>query len=203
MTPKLDYFVKKDYNNSNSAKQEINNQQYSNDSGSSFQLDIFSALRMRFLRQEKCDAPCDCNCHTHTRTQTPQMLQPLLGALFVGYTGLPALTPSCSNVQCRRSSEGFLQIDYYFPPWFLARIVSMVMRFKDSKIPDISMRVLNVRSAYEAVFSSAFEGDAKMVRYLLTMGQASVLDVTQDSGHSLLHVGTSRAILGPDAKSWF
>ena len=79
----------------------------------------------------------------------------------------------------------------------------MAMRFKDSKIPDISMRVLNVRSAYEAVFSSALEGDAEMVRYLLTMGQASVLDVTQDSGYSLLHVGTSRAILGPDANSWF
>lgn len=61
----------------------------------------------------------------------------------------------------------------------------MAMIFKDSKIPDILMRVLNVCSAYEAVFSSALGGDAEMVRYLLTMGQASVLDVTPR-----LHPGT-------------
>ena len=187
--PNIDYVEKTNHDDSIAEKQEIYNQRYSDAAGSSFQHDGFSALRMRFLRQRKCDALCDCNCHIHTRARSPQMLQSVLGSLFVGYTGLPALASTCSNIKCQRSSEGFLQIDYLFPPWFLARIVSMAMKFKDSKIPDLSMRVLNVRSSYEAVFLSAREGDAELVRYLLTMGQASVQDVTHDSGHSPLHVG--------------
>lgn len=187
--PNSDYVEKTIYIDSISEKQEIYNQQYRDAAGSSLQPDGFSALRMRFLRQHKCDASCDCNCHIHTRARSPQMLQSVLGSLFVGYTGLPALASLCSNTNCQRSSEGFLQVDYLFPPWFLARMVSMAMRFKDSKIPELSMRVLNVRSSYEAVFLSAREGDTQLVRYLLTMGQASVQDVTHDSGHSPLHVG--------------
>ena len=187
----LDSFEKTNHTDSISEKQEIYNQRHGDAAGSSFQLDDFSALRMRFLRQHKCDTSCDCNCHTPTRARTSQMLQSVLGSLFVGYTGLPALASTCSSMKCQRSSEGFLQIDYYFPPWFLARIVSMAMRFKDSKIPHISLRVLNVRSSYEAIFLNAREGDAELVRYLLTTRQASVQDVTDDSGHSPLHVGTT------------
>ena len=198
---------KKNCIDSVSEKQDILNQRSSDAAGSSLQLDGFSALRMRFLRQHRCDASCDCNCHIHTRARSPQMLQSLVGSLFVGYTGLPALASTCSNAKCRRTSEGFLQIDYLFPPWFLARMISMAMRFRDSKIPDLSMRVLNVRSSYEAVFLSAREGDAGLIRHLLTVKQASVQDVTHDSGHTPLHVGTTSPpqspmlILGPSLLS--
>lgn len=169
------------------ASKEVS-RRYSDSPGSLFRVDSLSALRMRFLRQRKCDVWCDCNCHTHVRAQTPDMLQSILGTLFVGYAGLPALTPSCSNTKCRRATDGFLQINYYFPQWFLTRIVSMAMKFQDSKIPNICMRVMNVRNMYEGVFMSAFENDADAVEYQITIGQASVLDATDDSGHSPLHV---------------
>lgn len=64
------------------------------------------------------------------------------------------------------------------------------------------MRILNVRSAYEAGFLSAVGGDAESVRCLLAAGQASVLDVTDDSGHSPLHVSTSLILLKLGAESW-
>ena len=172
-----------------SADREVSHARYSDSPGSLFRADSFSALRMRFLRQRKCEVWCDCKCHTHVRAHTPDQLQSILGILFVAYAGLPALTPSCSNIKCRRVSEGFLQINYYFPPWFLARIVSLAIRFQDSKIPNISMRVLNVRNTYENIFLSALGNDAESIRYQLTIGQALVLDVTDDSGHSPLHVG--------------
>ena len=189
--PNSDDVEKTNCIDSSSEKQDIYNQGSSDAAASSFRLDGFSALRMRFLRQHKCDASCDCSCHIHTRARSPQMLQSLVGSLFVGYICLPALASKCSVPKCQRSSEGFLQIDYLFPPWFLARMVSMAMTFKDSKIPDLSIRVLNVRSSYEPIFQNAREGGAGLVRHLLTMGQASVQDVTHDSGHSPLHVGTT------------
>ena len=164
-------------------------QPYNDSSSSLLRVDNFSAIRMRFLRKRKCDLWCHCRCHTYVRAQTPEVLQSILGTLFVGYAGLPALGPPCSYIKCRRASEGYLQINYYFPPWFLARIVSLSMRFQDSKIPNISMRVLNVRDSYENIFRSALVNDAESVLYQLTVGQASVLDVTDDSGHSPLHVG--------------
>ena len=75
----------------------------------------FSALRMRFLRQTKCQQLCDCECHMYKRSRLPQGLESIFGTLFYGYTGLPTATPPCSNNDCRRSSEAFLQVNYYFP----------------------------------------------------------------------------------------
>lgn len=144
---------------------------------------------MRFLRKGKCGRWCDCDCHTYRRTRSPQQLQSFLGALFVGYTGLPALTPDCTNEKCRRSSEAFVQINYYFPTWF-ALSVSAAVSFQNSIIPEISRRVLNVRDSYEEIFQSAIIGDAVSVQYLLTKRQASVFDISSDSGHSPLHVGS-------------
>lgn len=77
--------------------------------------DSFSALRMRFLRQTKCKQWCDCECHMYKRGRAPQSLESTFGTLFYGYTGLPTATPPCSNNECRRSSEAFLQLNYYFP----------------------------------------------------------------------------------------
>ena len=166
----------------------VTRRQSSNSQRSLPRVNNFSALRLRFLQQRKCELWCDCDCHTIVRARTPDMLQPIFGALFLGYAGLPALTPSCSKTKCRRGSEGFLQLNYYFPQWFVARTISMVLRFQDAKIPKISMRVLNVRDTYEDIFRNAHGNDADLVAYQLTSGQASVIDVTNDSGHSPLHV---------------
>lgn len=142
---------------------------------------------MRFLRRRKCDARCGCRCHRNTRAHSPQMLQSVLGTLFVGYAGLPVLTPSCNSRICQGSSEGFLQVNYYFPQWFLARILSLVIRSQNGQTPEISLRLLNVRSSYETIFQYALRGDADSIKFLLTNKKAS-------SGHSPLHVGHVKRI---------
>lgn len=173
---------------SSSAHQEISCRRYSDSPGSLFQADSLSALRMRFLRQRRCDVWCDCKCHTHVRTQTPDKLQSIFGTLFIGYAGLPALTPSCSNTRCRRGADGYLQVNYYFPQWFLGRIVSTAMKFQDSVFPKVRMRVLHTRNTFEGIFMNSFDNDADAVEHQLRNGQASVFDATEDSGHSPLHV---------------
>lgn len=172
----------------NSTGQAVSPRRYSYSPDSLFSEASFSALRIRFLRPRKCDARCGCRCHKHTRAQSPQLLQSVIGTMFMGYAGLPILTPSCNNRVCQRSSEGFLQVNYYFPQWFLARILSLVVRFQDAQAPEISLRLLNVRSSYESIFQYAFNGDADSIKFCLANGKGSVLDVTDDSGHSPLHV---------------
>lgn len=129
------------------------------------------------------------------------MLQSVLGSLFVGYAGLPVLTPSCSSRVCQGSSEGLLQVNYYFPQWFLARILSLVVKFQDAQTPEVSLRLLNVRSSCESIFQHALHGDAESMKFLLNNGKGSVLDVTDDSGHSPLHVWDVRHICDSEAKS--
>lgn len=153
------------------------------------QVDPFTVMRMQFLRQRKCDVLCKCRCHTYARASTPDSLQSVVGKLFIGYSGLPALTPACTNDTCLRTSEGFLQVNYYFPRWFLARIVHVGVGFnRRSTIPKMTLRVLHVRDTFEDIFISARFNDVESVEYQLTTGRASVFDVTEDSGHSPLHV---------------
>lgn len=100
-------------------------------------------------------------------------------------------TPPCNNGKCRRSSEAFVQFNYYFPSWFVARAVSFAMSVQNSKIPKVSMRILQLRNSYEEIFQSCIVGDVHSVRYLLMSGQASVTDISDDSGHSPLHVSSA------------
>lgn len=123
---------------------------------------------MRFLRRSICEPRCRCRCHKQTRVQTPQRLQSVLGTSFIGYTSLPIVTPQCDNGSCKRPSEGFLQINYFFPGWFAARIISMTLRFQVNTGPEMSFRILNVRSRYASIFQYASAGDAKAVDMLLT-----------------------------------
>ena len=157
-------------------------------SGRLFAGDSFSALRMRFLRQTKCQQWCDCECHTYKRNHSPRGLESIFGTLFYGYTGLPTVTPSCSNNDCRRTSEAFLQVNYYFPAWFFAWAVFVAMKVQGSRIPQFKLRILNLRDSYDEIFQSSISGDARSIRYLLSSGQASVRDISDDSGHSPLHI---------------
>ena len=150
--------------------------------------DSFSALRMRFLRQTRCQQWCDCKCHVYRRSRLPEGFESIFGMLFYGYTGLPTATPPCSSDECRRSSETFLQVNYYFPAWFLACAVSVAMKVQGSRIPQFKLRILNLRDSYEEIFQSVISGDARSIQYLLTSGRASVRDVSDDSGHSPLHI---------------
>ena len=172
---------------------------FSDSPGSLFHDANFSALRMRFLRRQKCDPWCTCACHKQSRAETPQFLQSIVGALFVGYTGLPLLTPPCNSKKCHRTGEGFLLVNYYFPQWFLARIISVAVRYNETNIrkPEISMRVLNSQSRSEGIFQSSIRGDANAVKHFLTSGKASILDVTDDSGHTPLHVRNPPSFIEP------
>jgi ankyrin repeat protein len=174
--------------------EEARGRRYSDSPGALFEGAQFSALRMRFLRRRKCDPWCSCRCHAHTRLRTPQLLQTIIGQLFVGYAGFPALTGSCDLPDtCNGTAQSFVQLNYYFPPWFLARFVTLSLRISDFQKPEYSLRMLNVRSKFEPIFIGAGRNDAALLRSLIHNGKASVLDVTNDDGHSALHLAVKQS----------
>ena len=64
----------------------------------------------------------------------------------------------------------------------------MAMKAQGSRVPQFKLRILNLRDSYEEIFQSAISGDARSIQYLLVSGRASVRDISDDSGHSPLHI---------------
>jgi len=163
---------------------------YTDSPGSLFEDAEFSVLCMRFLRRRKCQPWCACRCHSSTRFNMPQLLQSVIGQLFVGYTGLPTLMSSCDlpTDTCQGTGQSFMQINYYFPTWFLSRALTFSLRTSEFQRPEHSLRMLNVRSPLESLFAGAGSNDAALVRSVITNNQGSVLYVTDRDGHSALYL---------------
>ena len=105
----------------------------------------FGALQMRVSQRSRCESWCRCACHTERSMNTPKFLRSVMGILFIGYTGIPVLNPSCDSNVCKGNSEGLLQVHYFFPPWFLAKVVSVALGVSQAHGPEFCLRVANVR----------------------------------------------------------
>lgn len=154
-----------------------------------------SALQMRFLSRRRCQACCKCVCHTESRSNTPKFLSSVVGMLYVGYFGIPALSPSCDMSGCKGNSEGLLQVHYFFPSWFLGMVMSMALGVSQTAGPELCLRVANVRPNSDPIFLHAYNGDIDAVRSTLVAGKASVLDVNAQNGNSLLHMAMHKSRL--------
>ena len=62
-----------------------------------------------------CAIGCRCSCHMR-RVANLSSLHRFLGSLFVGYIGLPLITPKCNDSNCRQHAHLITSITYVFPP---------------------------------------------------------------------------------------
>lgn len=155
----------------------------------------FGALQMRFSTRGRCQSWCRCACHTEGSVNTPKLLRSVMGMLYIGYSGVPALSPSCDSNGCKGNSEGLLQVHYFFPPWFLAKVVSMALGVSRAHGPELCLRVANVRADREPIFKHCYFGNVEAARSILAAGEASVLDVSAITGNSLLHTAMFKSQL--------
>ncbi|KAK5696832.1 hypothetical protein LTR97_008136 [Elasticomyces elasticus] len=130
---------------------------------------------------------------TITSISTDISLPFLVGALFVGYSSVPTLTPPCSTPKCRGSPEGFISMSYYFPRWLVSSVLATAIRFTSHKGPEMTISTLRQRDSTDLIFTAAESGDAVTVRRLITEGNASVIDVASGTGHTPLHLAVIRS----------
>jgi hypothetical protein len=70
-------------------------------------------VRVRLNRStSSCRAGCYCACHGLRKTATPALVDRLLGQLFVGYAGLPLLSPKCDAEDCEKSQVPEISLEY-------------------------------------------------------------------------------------------
>lgn len=159
---------------------------------------IHSRMRANVLRirtevqsVRTCKSWCSCLCHASRRACLFYALQNVIGTLFVGYTGLPVLTPPCNEKTCRRSSIPSFHLAYFFPAWLLFRISKIHAAFDLMKGPQVSLSFPRVVPQYSPLWRFATTGDIPSIQRIFSLREASPLDVTV-IGHTALHVSRFR-----------
>jgi hypothetical protein len=76
-----------------------------------------SVLVMQYTRA--CRSSCQCDCHKPSRIRTPELVNQVLGRMFIGYAGFPLISPKCDSDDCEKSQHPHVDLQYWFPPGFV------------------------------------------------------------------------------------
>jgi hypothetical protein len=139
-----------------------------------------------------CEPNCRCNCHTSRELRSASLIGPVMGQLFVGYVGQPRIRQTCTHARCRRTTTTTVSIEYFFPIWFLARIVMLVLSYQKGAGPQMQLRTIRYVPDSSQSITYALNGNIDGLKSLFTQGLASPNDVSQGRKYSLLRVCNSK-----------
>ena len=137
---------------------------------------------------ERCEGKCTCICHHRTARRTPSLLQVFLGSLFLGYCGIPIITPACDNAECITGSSSMVIFMYTFPAWLLARAFLFVMRLSSSRGLEFNIRLPRVISISSIIWRYLREGNIDSIKRLLQRRMSSPYVMESTSGVTALMV---------------
>ncbi|KAI9711345.1 MAG: hypothetical protein M1812_007194 [Candelaria pacifica] len=153
--------------------------------------DTTIGIRLVQRTENTCVRLCNCACHKPSRLGM-KFLDRVIGSLFVGYTGLPGITPPCNEHSCRKGrhrANFSAHFTYYFPSWFLTRMISSAIKYTPRDGPQILfIRAPRIRPDNANIFWDAIDGDVVAMQQAFSTGRASPFDVSDDVNRSsLLH----------------
>jgi hypothetical protein len=137
-----------------------------------------------------CEPDCACKCHSTRELRSTSLMEPVVGQLFVGYVGQPRLRKVCSHARCKRTSTTTFSIEYFFPMWFLARIVMLVLSYQRGTGLQMQLRTLRYVPDSSQSITYVLSGNIEGLKSLFTRGLASPNDVSQRRNYSLLRVSS-------------
>lgn len=137
----------------------------------------------------RCNAFCNCNCHKDHFIASPSWARSLVGVVLISWSGVLG-RPICSNRYCQRSEGQILRINYYFPRWFIQRVVFLGHQYTRLENHRIHIRISRVIPYDSPVWFTAAKCDIDGMQSLFSTGIASPFDVTEN-GINLLYVSKS------------
>jgi hypothetical protein len=148
-------------------------------------------IRTAHFPRPPCTPSCSCVCHKEAKLRTPKLLERLIGSLFIGYSGLPVLTKDCNEASCHLRAQPSSAITYFFPRWFLARAVAVVMTRTPLAGPVVDLKFQRIVPGDADIFRYAMLGDIEKLESLFINGLASPNDVHAESGVTAIHLAVS------------
>jgi hypothetical protein len=79
-------------------------------------------------------------------------------------------------------------MNYYFPPWFLARVFMFMAAYSDGGGPEMLIKIPRLCSSNADIFLFAKTGNVGGIKALFQRGLASPMDLEYRTGVSALHV---------------
>lgn len=159
----------------------------------SAQMTAVTAVGIRAVQfpRTSCTPWCSCRCHRESTFRTPRFLEQSVDSLFIGYSGLPVSRPSCNERTCHLRAQPLTYVTYFFPKWFLSRMVTFMMTITPLAGPVASLKVQRTVPGSADIFTFAKLGNVDGIRTLFENGLASPHDVHFESGITPLHVSNS------------
>lgn len=151
-------------------------------------------IRTAHFSRSACKPWCACRCHRETKWCSPSILQSIIGSLFVGYSGMPRQRLSCDETSCQLQSQPVVYVTYFFPSWFLARAISVMVATTPLAGPVVSLKVQRTVPGDADIFTYARLGNVDKIKTLFEQGLASPHDVSFQSGITPMHVSMSFSI---------
>ena len=138
------------------------------------------------LRSTVCSRCCTCACHRRRRIRSPRFVDNFWGTLFLGYSAMPIMAPTCSESTCKRSTAPSISLTYYFPKWLLNRALSVALM--NTLEPTACLRFPRVIDINEEIFSYTETDREEDIKLLFEQGLASPNDIDDTYGYSVLQV---------------
>lgn len=158
------------------------------DAGQAGQKSLGIRVETTLYRQNSCSSGCLCRCHKTYFAKTPKLMEDVIGSLFIGYSNTPMNRKPCNEKLCRQQRSSLLKVNYYFPSWFMHRMVSFKNIWNPGEGHRISVRTPRIVPAASDVFLVADHGNLDAMKLLFTQGLASPFDISAETGQSVLQV---------------
>lgn len=136
-------------------------------------------VRTSSYRQSHCQNFCMCRCHRESQFRSSKWLETFIGRLFVGYTGMPYINyTSCNEATCKKEKSRLLRVNYYFPKWFLGRMITLREYSDPLEGSSLTVRTPRVVSQNSEAMICASMGNVGRLQELFSQGLASPFDIS-------------------------
>ena len=150
-------------------------------------------IKATIYRPGACSRLCACRCHSSHRANTPAWAVAAVGNMFLGYSGSPLVGyRTCSDLKCQQNGQKALRVSYYFPRWFLDRMVELTCSWGPMDRHRISIRAPRLVAPNADIFAFAIKGNIQGLRMLFQRGEASPFDINALNGRSALNLATNQ-----------
>ena len=146
-----------------------------------------------YMSHNQCTDSCTCLCHHRQIRRTPRLLDSFLGALFLGYIGIPYITPQCDNRKCIQRSIPMTLILYLFPSWLTARALILTSKVSSMNGLEFSLRAPRIISPSARIWTCCSQGDIEGMKAVFQQSLGSPFDISGVSGETPLQVSKDRA----------
>ena len=146
-------------------------------------------ISIRVTPYNACRSGCPCSCHVQGRSSTPGIVDRVFGKMFVGYAGLPFLSPTCNTSSCEKSQAAHVSLEYWFPFGFVwSQIIRFRLTYEPNVGPQFELSSLRRVSDSAQCVNYALNGNIDGLKDLFRRGLASPRDVSTTRGYSVLRV---------------